>query len=209
MKHGEQYPVAVENVIDMFNGLPGIGRRTAVRIAMAILKWQPERINQFGKILQDLPNTLGYCKICGNLSSLGELCRICSSCSRDTGIICVVEEFSQIISIESSAVYNGLYHVLGGKLSPLSDQMAETLSIQPLLERLNQQGITEVILALSQNVEGQATAVYLSDILKGRKLKVTRLARGLPAGSDIAYADSATIGAALNGRIAMRDSSEV
>jgi recombination protein RecR len=114
-----------------------------------------------------------------------------------------VEDFSQINSIENSAVYHGLYHVLGGKLAPLNNQMADSLSIQPLLERLKNNSVREVILALSQNVEGQATAVYLSDLLQEYPVKITRLARGLPAGSDIAYADAATLGAALNGRTAM------
>jgi recombination protein RecR len=203
MKHGHHYPAAIENLIEMLNGLPGIGKRTAERITMAILKWQPERVEKFGAILRDLPAAVGFCPECGNLSTAKELCRICSSRNRDTGIICVVEDFSQINSIENSAVYHGLYHVLGGKLAPLNNQMADSLSIQPLLERLKNNSVREVILALSQNVEGQATAVYLSDLLQEYPVKITRLARGLPAGSDIAYADAATLGAALNGRTAM------
>ncbi len=198
-----QYPEILEEVIAAFKGLPGIGRRTAERIALAMVKWQPGKLEHLGELLRTLPETVTLCPECGNLAGHGHPCNICASPARDRSIICVVEEFSQIFSIENSAFYKGVYHVLGGKLSPLENRHAGMLKIDSLLERIDTLQAKEVILALSQDVEGQATAVYIGGLLKGKNLKITRLARGLPAGSDISYADSATIGAALNGRIPM------
>jgi recombination protein RecR len=202
MAHGHnQYPEMLEEIIDAFKGLPGIGRRTSERIALAMVKWQPGKLEHLGEMLRNLPKTVTFCPECGNLAAHSQLCSICASSSRDRNIICVVEDFSQILSIENSAFYKGVYHVLGGKLSPLENKHAGMLKIDSLLQRIETLKVKEVILALSQDVEGQATAVYIGGLLKGRELKITRLARGLPAGSDISYADSATIGAALNGRI--------
>lgn len=196
-----QYPEMLEEIISAFKGLPGIGRRTSERIVLAMVKWQPGKLENLGELLRNLPQTVTFCPECGNLAAHGRSCGICESPSRDRNIICVVEDFSQIVSIESSAFYKGIYHVLGGKLSPLENKHAGMLKIDSLLCRIETLQVKEVILALSQDVEGQATAVYIGSLLKGWELKITRLARGLPAGSDISYADSATIGAALNGRI--------
>jgi recombination protein RecR len=203
MQTHNQYPEILEEVIAAFKGLPGIGRRTAERIALTMVKWQPGKLEHLGKLLQNLHETVTLCPECGNLASHGKICAICASPARDQSIICVVEDFSQIFSIENSAFYKGVYHVLGGKLSPLENRHAAMLTTDSLQRRIDALQVQEVILALSQDVEGQATAVYISSLLKGKNIKITRLARGLPAGSDISYADSATIGAALHGRILM------
>lgn len=195
-----QYPAELNALIELLTSLPGIGRRGAERIAFAMLKWQPEKLECLAALVGSLPENVTFCPDCGNLASAGQQCPVCLNPGRDRTIICVVEEFTQINAIERSAFYRGLYHVLGGKLSPLSGRHVEDLSIEPLLKRIDDLEAREIILALSPDVEGQATAAYLGNLLQGRLLKITRLAQGLPAGSDISYADAATIGAALKGR---------
>ncbi|QSH42162.1 recombination mediator RecR [Lentisphaerota bacterium ZTH] len=195
-----KYPDIIEDIIDGLKSLPGIGKRTAERLALAVLKWKPDKVRHFGEALQSLPEAVTYCPECGNLSQGGKSCDICISASRDRTVVCVVEDFTQIMTIENSACFKGVYHVLGGKLAPLEKKLADALSVELLLKRIQDNEVKEVILALSPDVEGQATAVYVGGLLKDRGVKITRLAQGLPAGSDISYADSATIGAALSGR---------
>lgn len=198
-----KYPETVEELIGLLKSLPGIGRRSAERMALAMIKWDNEKLENLASAVHDAAERITFCPACGNLSEDDELCGICQNPSRDETVICVVEDFSQILSIEESAFYKGLYHVLGGKLSPLSGIGPDKLNIAKLLNRVSD--VKEIILALSPDVEGQATAVYLSGQLAGRGLKVTRLAQGLPAGSDISFADSATIGVALSGRTIIED----
>lgn len=198
-----KYPETIENIIDVLKSLPGIGRRGAERMAVAMLKWQPDKLDFFSEQIKELPLKVTFCPECGNLAENGELCPVCASGSRDQKIICVVEDFSQVINIESSSAFKGLYHVLGGKLSPLEGKNAEDLTVDQLLIRVEKLDVREVILALSPDVEGQATAIYVAGLLKPYNVKISRLAQGLPAGSDISYADSATIGVALNGRVTL------
>ncbi|MCP3965237.1 MAG: recombination protein RecR [Lentisphaerae bacterium] len=195
-----KYPEAIEELIEGLKSLPGIGKRTAERLALAMLKWKPEKTKHFGEVLLNMPETITYCPGCGNLSQESNLCDICRNVNRDKSLICVVEDFTQIMTIESSACFRGVYHVLGGKLSPLENKLADTLTTEALLKRISENDVREVILALSPDVEGQATAVYVGELLRNKGVRITRLAQGLPAGSDISYADSATIGAALSGR---------
>ncbi len=195
-----QYPDELNAMIELLTTLPGIGKRGAERIALAMLKWSPEKLACLGNLITGLPDNVTFCPDCGNLASAGKQCPICLAPGRDRMLICVVEDFTQINAIERSAFYRGLYHVLGGKLSPLTGRHIEDLNIESLMKRIDELGATEIILALSPDVEGQATASYLSSLLQGKTLKITRLAQGLPAGSDISYADAATIGAALKGR---------
>ncbi len=195
-----QYPAELSALIELLTSLPGIGKRGAERIALAMLKWQPEKLECLGTLITTLPQDVTFCPDCGNLASAGQQCPVCQAPGRDRAVICVVEDFTQINAIERSAFYRGLYHVLGGKLSPLNGRHVEDLHIDSLLKRIDELEVTEIILALSPDVEGQATASYLSSLLQGKPLKITRLAQGLPAGSDISYADAATIGAALKGR---------
>ena len=200
-----KYPETVEELIGMLKSLPGIGRRSAERMALSMIKWDKEKLENLASAVHDASERITFCSTCGNLSEDDELCVICQNPIRDETTICVVEDFSQILSIEESAFYKGLYHVLGGKLSPLSGIGPDKLNIASLLKRAGENDVKEIILALSPDVEGQATAVYLSGQLAGKGIKVTRLAQGLPAGSDISFADSATIGIALSGRTLIED----
>ena len=199
----EKYPDPLKELVDFLKSLPGIGLKNAERLAFAMLKWPQDKLEAFGDSVKNLKSNVTPCPECGNLSSENARCPICSSTSRERSVICVVEESLQIYTIESGGLFKGLYHVLGGKLSPLSGKSAESLNIESLHKRVTEGNVAEVILALSPDVEGQATSVYISEILKDTNVKTTVLARGLPAGSDISYADSATIAAALSGRKSM------
>ena len=195
-----KYPKALEEIINHLKRLPGIGKRTAERLALAMLKWKGEKIIAFGEALEKLPLAVTFCPDCGGLAENDEKCLICQAPIRDTTLLCIVEDFSQIMSIENSSFFKGLYHVLGGKLSPLERRSASDLNLDTLLERINNLEVQEIIMALSPDVEGQATAMYIANLLKDKDIKITRLAQGLPAGADISFADAATIGAALSGR---------
>ncbi|HCE46370.1 MAG TPA: recombination protein RecR [Lentisphaeria bacterium] len=198
MKH--EYPEGFQNLINLLKTLPGVGRRTAERMAFSMLKWPPEKLAEFGTAICELRRSTTSCPECGNLSSSGSLCSICASSSRDKTMICAVEESVQIYNIEQSGLFKGVYHVIGGKLSPLEGKGIGDLNIKALLKRIEIQNVKEVIIAFSSDVEGQATSIYIAEELKKKNVHVTRLAQGLPAGSDISYADSATIAAALHGR---------
>ncbi len=196
----EKYPQEINDLISAFKSFPGVGKRSAVRMAFAVLKWPIEKQQGLGKLLSELDENIGSCPNCGNISATDQKCIYCSDMSRNPNIICIVEEVTQITSIEASGLFRGVYHVLGGRLAPLEGKGADELNLNSLFKRVKSDEVTEVILALGQDVEGQATSIYISDLLKDLDIKITRLARGLPAGSDIAYADSATIAAAINGR---------
>lgn len=199
----DNYPEAVEELIAAFRRLPGVGRRSAERMALGLLKFPPEELELFGNAIADLPQHISHCPICGNITDSSEACWICSSPRRDDSMICVVEDFTRISGIEKSGGYHGLYHVLGGRISPLDDESEESLRIESLAARLQSGKVKELILALGGDVESRATALYLARMFEHKVEKITRLAQGLPAGGDLAYADSATILAALNGRNAL------
>ena len=185
--------------IDELSKLPSIGKKTAQRLALHLLKQNIEDVEILANYLLDLKTKLRFCKICFNIST-DEVCDICSSTKRDRNTICVVEEASDIIAIEKTNEYNGLYHVLGGVLSPLSGQGVESLHIKELLERVNDEKPAEIILAVNPDTEGEATSLYLAKLLKQFNVKVTRIARGLPMGGDLEFADEATIGRAVLNR---------
>jgi recombination protein RecR len=195
-----RYPEALEALVELLRGVQGVGRRSAERMALAILKWDDAKIQALSETIRDLKSRVTLCPDCGNLSSDGGLCQICASPLRDRSSLCVVEESTQIRAIEAGAAFKGLYHVMGGRLAPLEGKTAESLNIEKLDARVGAGGICELILAFSPDVEGQATAVYIAGRYKGRGLRVSCLARGLPAGSDLSYADPATIAAAISGR---------
>ncbi len=186
--------------IDELSKLPGIGKKTAQRLALFILKMDDGQVENFLKSLKELKSKLKYCSRCFNLSE-DDLCEICTSTKRDNTIICVVEEASDVIAIEKTNEFKGLYHVLGGVLSPLSGVTPDSLNIKALVKRFESENIKEIILALNADTEGETTALYLAKLIKPFKIKVTRIARGLPIGGDLEFADNATIGRALINRI--------
>jgi recombination protein RecR len=193
---------SIEQLAEHFAQLPGIGRKTAHRLALYVLKMQRDEVVTFAKALVNVKDKVRYCSICSNITE-GDPCAICSNTKRERSFICVVEEPHDVLAIEKTHEFKGLYHVLGGALSPLDGIGPDDLRIKELINRLSNAQIEEVILALNPNVEGEATTLYLSKLLKPLELKVTRIARGLPVGSDLEFADEATLSRALEGRIAV------
>ncbi len=189
----------LEYVIHELAKLPSIGNKTAQRLAFHLLNAPREDAKALARAIVDLREKIRLCRDCFNASE-GELCPICSDPRRDRGSICVVEEPGNLLAVERTRAYKGLYHVLGGALSPLKNRGPDDLRLHELLERVGQGGITEVVLATNPDVEGEATAVYVSRLLKPLGLKVTRLAQGLPAGGDLEYTDDLTLRRALEGR---------
>ncbi|MBX2976195.1 MAG: recombination mediator RecR [Ignavibacteriaceae bacterium] len=188
--------------IEELNKFPGIGKKTAQRLTLHILKANSDDVNLLINAIKGLKERLSFCKVCYNITEF-EICEICSSTKRDSSIICVVEEVSDVIAIEKSGEYRGRYHVLGGVLSPLSGVNQDDLKIKELLVRLNDSLVTEIILALNPDTEGDTTSLYLAKVLKPYNVKVTRIARGLPMGGDLEFADDATISRAVQGRIVL------
>jgi recombination protein RecR len=186
--------------IEELSKLPSIGRKTAQRLALYLLKCSDESVNNLLKAVHDLKSRLQFCKQCFNISE-DEVCEICKSQKRDKSIICVVEEASDVIAIEKSHEYNGIYHVLGGVLSPLTGISPEHLKIKELIKRFETEEIAEIILAMNPDTEGEATALYLAKLIKPLGIKVSRIARGIPVGGDLEFADEATIGRAVISRI--------
>ncbi|MCX8106265.1 MAG: recombination mediator RecR [Ignavibacterium album] len=186
--------------IDELSKLPGVGKKTAQRLALHIIKNDKESAEKLAKAIIDLKEKLMLCKKCFNLSE-DELCDICKNPKRDQSTICVVEEVSDVIAIEKSHEFTGLYHVLGGVLSPLMGIGAENLRIKELINRFHDEEIKEVILALNPDTEGETTSLYLAKLIKPLGIKVTRIARGIPIGGDLEFADEATIGKAMLNRI--------
>jgi len=186
--------------IEELSKLPGIGKKTAQRLALHLLKSEKESVVSFVKAIEELKTKLRFCSRCYNLS-VEELCEICKSEKRDKNVICIVEDVNDVIAIEKTNEYNGLYHVLGGVLSPLSGISADSLKIKELIKRFETEDIKEIILALNPDTEGETTTLYLAKLVKPFGVKVSRIARGLPIGGDIEFADEATIGRAVIGRI--------
>lgn len=186
--------------IEELSKLPGIGKKTAQRLALHLLKSPEENVNSLLNAIQDLKIKIHFCKRCFNISE-EEHCKICQSSKRDSSIICVVEEASDVIAIEKSNEYSGLYHVLGGVLSPLSGIGPDEIKIKELMKRFENEDVKEIILALNPDTEGETTSLYLAKLLKPLGIKITRIARGIPIGGDLEFADEATIGRAMLNRI--------
>jgi recombination protein RecR len=189
---------SVDNLVAQLTRLPGSGSRTAQRLAFHILQVSKQEAEALAEAIQVVKERVRFCRECGNLTE-EEVCSICLDARRDHAIICVVEQPVDLISVERTAEYRGLYHVLGGSLSPLDGVEPEHLRIDELMRRVDRNGVTEVVLATNPNMTGEATAAYLADRLRGR-VRVTRLASGLPVGGDLEYADEVTLGRALSGR---------
>ena len=189
----------VERAIHELSKLPGIGRKTAQRHVFYLLKTSEEEVKALAQALLELKSKVRYCSVCYNITE-EDPCPICRSESRDRSTICVVEEANDVLALEKTAEYKGLYHVLGGVLSPLDGIGPDDLHIKELLARIDE-NIKEVIIATNPNTEGEATAIYLSRLLKPLNVKVTRIARGIPMGADLEYADEVTLSRALEGRV--------
>jgi recombination protein RecR len=192
---------AVENLVTRLARLPGIGRRTAQRLAFHILSERSEEVLELARAIEDVKARVRFCRECGNLTE-GEVCDVCVDERRDRSVICVVEQPVDVVSVERTGEFRGLYHVLGGALSPLDGIEPSDLRIDRLVARVEANGVAEVVLATNPTMTGEATAAYLADRLRG-KVDVTRLASGLPVGGDLEYADEVTLGRALAGRRSM------
>ncbi len=197
-----RYPAAIEQLIGAFTQLPGVGRKTAERYVVYLLKQPPEVIGQLLTQLQAASRSVKLCKQCFNFAS-GELCDICNNSQRDQTTVCVVSDGTAVAALEQTAVYHGTYHILGGTINQLEGIGPEQLHIAELLERIKQRGITEIILGMNPDMAGEATALYVINALKDTGMIITRLARGLSAGSDIEYADDVTLSSALLDRKAI------
>jgi recombination protein RecR len=194
---------AVENLVTQLTKLPGIGRRTAQRLTFHLLSARPEDALELARAIEDVKTRVRFCRECGNLTE-EELCPICADSRRDRTVICVVEQPVDVMSLERTHEFRGLYHVLGGALSPIDGVEPSHLRIDGLLERAARDGVEEVVLATNPTMTGEATAAYLADRLRGQ-VRVTRLASGLPVGGDLEYADEVTLARALAGRRDMSD----
>lgn len=200
LRGGSAYARSMQSLIKEFSRMPGIGTRTAERLAFYILKLSKEDAERLADSILKVKSTIRFCGVCNNLSE-GETCLICRDGSRDKGIICVVEEPNDASAIEKTGKFNGVYHVLLGRLSPLDGIGPESLKINELLERLKKERIREVIIASNSDTEGETTALYITKVLRPCKVKITRLAYGIPVGSDLKYADQATLMKAIEGRL--------
>ena len=189
---------SLDNIIDEFAKLPGIGRKSAMRIAFHVLEMEDEELLNFITILKEAKEKIKKCEICGNLTE-NDICEICSDEERDSSIICIVKDSRDIIAFEKSKTYNGLYHVLGGIIDPLNGIGVDDLDIDKLTKRLTG-NVKEVILALDPSLEGETTSLYLSKIIKEKEITVSRIASGIPMGGNIEFSDIATLSRSLEGR---------
>ena len=193
------YTKPLADLIECFQKLPGVGVKSAQRMALHLLKLPQNEVENFAKSMVEAKSTINYCSVCFNMSS-EDPCEICTSTNRARDVICVVAETKDLIAIEKTHEYQGLYHILQGLISPMNGIGAEDIRIKELLYRVTNDNVKEVILALSPSVEGEATSLYLGKLLKPFNIKITRIAFGLPVGSDIEYADEITLAKAIEGR---------
>lgn len=193
------YPDSLNNLIKSLRKLPTIGEKSAERLAFAILNLDEEEVEEFSKSIIDVKTKIRKCKKCGNITEK-EVCDICSDSSRDDFIICVVEDAKNIITLEKTGIYNGKYHVLNGLISPLDGKGPEDIDINQLIDRVKSEKIKEVIIAISPTLEGETTALYISKLLEGSDIVVSKIAHGIPIGADMEYLDPMTLSMALSNR---------
>lgn len=193
------YPEPISKLIDSFMKLPGIGPKTAQRLAFYVLNMDEEDVVDFSRSLMKVKRELQFCSVCGHITDV-DPCYICTDKSRDRSIICVVQDTKDVIAMEKMREYRGLYHVLHGAISPMDGIGPEDINIPQLLERLKDENVEELILATNPNIEGESTAMYISRLVKPIGLKTTRLAHGLPVGGDLEYADEVTLSKAIEYR---------
>jgi recombination protein RecR len=190
----------LENAVAEFAKLPGIGKKTALRLVLHLIKQEADAVTQFSQAISRLREEIKFCSRCYNISDAA-LCNICSNHARKQGLLCVVENIRDVIAIESTQQFNGVYHVLGGIISPLDGVGPEQLTIDPLIHRIAHEGITEIIFALNANIQGDTTIYYISKKLKGLPVKITTIARGIAFGGELEYADEMTLAKSISNRI--------
>jgi recombination protein RecR len=193
------YPEPISKLIDSFMKLPGIGPKTAARLAFFVLTMKEDTVLDFAKALVDAKRNLSFCSVCGHITDI-DPCHICQDQQRDASLICVVQDTKDVIALEKMRDYNGRYHVLHGAISPMDGIGPEDINVPSLLKRLKNTEIEELILATNPTIEGEATAMYISRLVKPSGIKTTRIAHGLPVGGDLEYADEVTLSKALEGR---------
>jgi recombination protein RecR len=193
------YSTPIARLIEAFNKLPGIGRKTAQRLAFHVINLTSEEVEKLSEIILEAKKSIKYCNICVNLTDR-ETCNVCSDSKRDKSIICVVEDPRAVVAMEKTREFKGFYHVLHGAISPLEGIGPEDIKIKELLKRIEDGNIKEVILATNPNIEGEATAMYIAKLLKPLGIKVSRIAHGIPVGGDLEYVDEITLSKALEGR---------
>lgn len=193
------YPEPISKLIDSFTKLPGIGPKTAVRLAFFVINMKDDDVLEFANSLVSAKRELTHCKVCGHITDQ-DPCLICSDQSRDESIICVVEDPKDVIAMEKMKEYNGKYHVLNGVISPMDGIGPEDINVADLINRLKNEEVKELILATNPNIEGEATAMYISRLVKPSGIRTTRIAHGLPVGGDLEYADEVTLAKSLEGR---------
>jgi recombination protein RecR len=193
------YAAPVAKLIEAFEKLPGIGHKTAQRLAFHVLNLSEEKANSIATAITEAKSKIKYCSVCNNLTDI-DPCNLCSSQTRDNSVICVVEDPRDVVAMERTREFKGYYHVLHGAISPMAGIGPEDIKIKELLVRIREGNITEVILATNPNIEGEATAMYVSKLLKPLGIKTTRIAHGIPVGGDLEYADEVTLAKALEGR---------
>jgi len=205
----QKYPsVLLENAVNEFAKLPGIGRKTALRLALYTLKKTPEEISLLGEAIVNLRNHVNYCRVCHNICD-EDICNICNDPSRDASLLCVAENIKEVIAIENTGQFHGLYHVLGGIISPMEGIGPNDLQINSLIQRAQTGNIAEIILALSTTMEGDTTNFYIYRKLAGLNIKVSVIARGVSIGDEIEYADEITLGRSILNRTNFNDSFKI
>ncbi|MDR2622886.1 MAG: recombination mediator RecR [Dysgonamonadaceae bacterium] len=205
----QKYPsVLLDNAVNEFAKLPGVGRKTAMRLALHTLKRTKEEVSVFCQALMDLRNQISYCKICRNICD-AEICNICGDVRRDASLVCVVESIEEVMAIENTGQYHGLYHVLGGIISPMEGIGPNDLQIESLLQRTKEGDVKEIILALSATMEGDTTNFYIYRKLSGIDVKISVISRGVSVGDEIEYTDEITLGRSILNRTEFSDSFKV
>ena len=194
----------VKNAVDQLSTLPGVGKRSALRLALHLLKKDKDQVEKFGNSFIELINNINYCKKCFTISD-SDICQVCSNINRDNAIICVVEDIRIMMAIENTMQFKGVYHVLGGLISPMDGISPNDLKIEELINKVEQGNINEVIFALSSTMEGDTTNYYLFKKLKDKNIKVSSIARGIAIGDELEYTDEVTLGTALSSRLPYSD----
>ncbi|MBE6556128.1 MAG: recombination protein RecR [Ruminococcaceae bacterium] len=194
-----EYIESLQRLAEQFGQLPGVGRKSAMRMAFSVLALEDEVVQEFADVMLEAKRVVHACPVCGNLTDK-DVCSVCNDLSRDRGLICVVEDVKAVMSIEKVREYRGVYHVLGGVISPVNGITPDKIRFRELIERVGTDDVREVIIATNPTPDGEVTAMYISKYLKPLGVKVTRLAYGVPVGSDLEYADEITLGRAIEGR---------